>query len=89
MTQFSNKLKNLFLAQFGPIFPILWAKKFSQKIQLSCTTSHGILAPCQNFEKINDTIPRKLRDRWKDERRERRTNRSYFIGPFRLLSGVQ
>ena len=37
---------------------------------LSRTTSYGFLAPCQNLEKTNDTIPRKRPDRmtegWKD-----------------------
>ena len=47
------------MAHFGPIFPILRAKKFFPKTPaLSCTTSHGLLAPCQNLEKINDTIKR-------------------------------
>ena len=67
MIKFSNKLKKtLFLAHFGLIFPILRAKKFSPG-----TTSHGILATCQNLEKINNTIPRKRRDRWKDGRKDR------------------
>ena len=26
---------------------------------MSCTTSYGFLAPSQNLEKTNDTIPRK------------------------------
>ena len=76
MIKFSNKLKkNLFLVHFGLIFPILGVKKFSPG-----TTSHGILALCQNLEKINNTIPRRRRDRWKDGR----TDRFYFIGPFQL-----
>ena len=28
-----------------------------------------MLAPCQNLEKINDTIPRKHPDGWKDRQR--------------------
>ena len=60
------------MANFGSIFPILRAKNISLEYPgLSGTTSHGILAPCQNLEKINDTIPRKRLDRqkdaWKDE----------------------
>ena len=47
----------------------------------TCTTSYGFLALCQNSEKTNDTIPRK--------RLDRRTDRPYFIGPFRLPPGVQ
>ena len=53
------------MAQFGSIFPIFWGKKkFSWKIRLC----HGFLAPCQNLEKVNDTIQRKCPDRRKDGR---------------------
>ena len=48
-------------------------------------TSHRFLAPCQNLEKTTDAIPRKRPDRRKDGR----TDRPYFIGPFRLLPEVQ
>ena len=65
----------MFLAHLGCIFPILEAKKFSQKIWLSRTTSHGILAPRQNLEKINDTILTKRPDRRKDGRMDGRTDR--------------
>ena len=83
MTKLSNKLKK---PCFCPIFPIFGAKKFFPKNPaLSRTTSHGILAPCQNLEKINDTIPRKRPERRKDGRMDRH----YFIGTFRLLPGVQ
>ena len=83
MTKFSNKLKK---PSFCPIFPIFWAKKiFPKNPALSSTTSHGILAPCQNLEKINDTIPRKRPERRKDGRMDGH----YFIGTFRLLPGVQ
>ena len=34
-------------------------KRFSWKTQLSHTTSYGFLAPCQNLEKVNDTVQRK------------------------------
>ena len=72
MNKFSNKLKKtLFFAHFGSIFPIFGAKKnFLENLALSCTTSFGFLAPCQNLEKVNDTIQRKCpdrqKDRWKD-----------------------
>ena len=56
----------------------------AQNPALSCTTSYCFLASCQNLEKTNDTIPGKCPDRRKDGR----TDRSYFIGPFRLLPGV-
>ena len=62
------------------------------KIQLSRTTSYGFLASCQNLEKVNDTIQRKCPGRQKDGRTDRgqtRTDRPYFIGPLRLLLGVQ
>ena len=50
MTKFSNKLKK---PSFCPIFPIFWAKKiFPKNPALSSTTSHGILASCQNLEKL-------------------------------------
>ena len=89
MIKFSNKLKK---PCFCPIFPIFGAKKiFPKNPALSCTTSHGILATCQNLEKINDTIPKKTpgqtgqkvrqKDEWAD--------RPYFIGAFQLPLGVQ
>ena len=68
---------------FGPIlvhFPKYWGKKIIFQ-NLSGTTSYGFLAPYQNSEKTNDTIPRKGPDR--------RTDRPYFIEPFRLSPGVQ
>ena len=33
-------------------------------MQLSCTTSYGFLAPCQNLEQVNDTVQRKCPNRW-------------------------
>ena len=58
MTKFSNKFKKtLFLAHFGHIFPIFGAKQiFLVNLALSRTASYGFLAPCQNLEKVNDTI---------------------------------
>ena len=74
------------MAHFGSIFPIFGVKKiFLENPALSCTTSYGFLAPCQNLEKVNDTIQRKRPDR----RTDRRTDRPYFIGHFRLPPGVQ
>ena len=55
MTKFSNKLKK----------PCFWSILGPENPAFSCTTSHEIPAPCQNFEKINGTIPRRL-DRLKD-----------------------
>ena len=71
------------------------ANFFLENPTLSHTTSQGTLALCQNLEKINDTIPRKQPDRWKDGRTEGQTegqtelHTPYFIGPFRLPLGVQ
>ena len=87
MTTFSNKFKKtLFLAHFWSIFPIFGAQNFFlENPAPSHTTSYGFLAPCQNLEKVNYTIQRKLPDRRKDGR----TDRPYLIGPFRLPPGVQ
>ena len=70
------------MTHFGPIFPILGAKKiFLENPALSHITWNGILAPCQNLEKINHTIPRKhldrgkngQTDRWKDRLKDEQT----------------
>ena len=80
MTKFSNKLKK---PCFWPIFPNLGQKKYSQNNRLSRTTSYEFLAPHQISEKTNDTIaPKRL-----DRRMDKKTGRSYFIGPFQLLLG--
>ena len=66
----------MFLAHLGCIFPILEAKKIlPENLALSRTTSHGILAPRQNLEKISDTILTKRPDRRKDGRMNGRTDR--------------
>ena len=64
---------------FGPFlvhFPILGAKKnyFLENLALSRTTSYGFLAPCQNLEKSNDTIPRNHSDRRRNGGTEGRTD---------------
>ena len=89
MTKFSNKLKKpYFLPIFGPIFSILGSKKLlPENLALSRTTSHEILAPCQNLEKINVTIPRKSLDRGKDKWTDGRMDRRYFVGPFLCTAG--
>ena len=91
MTKLYNKLKKpCFWPILGPFFHFWGKKKFSpENLALSRTTSHGILTPCQNLEKINDTIPRKCPVRPKDGNLDRRTDRPFFIGPFRLPLGVQ
>ena len=71
MIKFSNKLeKPCFRPILGPFSQFWGQKKISLKIWLSRTTSHGILAPHQNLEKINDTIPRKRPDKQKDGRKD-------------------
>ena len=75
MKQYINILKkNLFLAHFCSIFPILGAKKKKKILEnpvLSHTTSHGLLVSCKSLKKTNDTIPRKHPDR--QRRTERQT----------------
>ena len=100
MTTFSNKLEtfNPVFGLFWAHFPNFWGKTFfSENQTLSRTTSHEILAPCQTLERINDTIPWKRPDRRKDgqtdgqkgKRMDKRKERLYFIGPFRLALGIQ
>ena len=91
MTKFFNKFKKpCFLANFWSIFPILGAKKnFLENLALPCTTLYEFLAPCQNLEKNALKIPRKHLDRRIERRTYGRMGRPYFIGPFRLLPGVQ
>ena len=73
MTKFFSKFKK---PCFWPIFPIFGAKfVFLENLAPSRTTSYGFLAPCQNLEKTNDTIPRKRPDRRRtDGRTEGRTD---------------
>ena len=63
MTQFSNKFKK---PCFWSIFPIFGTKKIF--LEILDVTHNGLLAPCQNLEKVNDTIQRKRPDRRKDGR---------------------
>ena len=79
MTKFFNKFKKLCFCLFLVYFPNFESKKkLFRKI-----TSYEFLAPCQNLEKTNNTIPRKLQDRRKDGG----TDRPYFIRPFWLPPG--
>ena len=74
----------------GPFLVIFTRWRFFQKkIRLCHTIIYGSLTPCYVSEKTNEPIPRKLTDRRKDGRTEGRTNRLYFIGPFRKRPGVQ
>ena len=54
---FSINLKHPVFGPFLVHFPNLGGKENSR------TISYGFLAPCQNLEKTNDTIPRKYQDR--------------------------
>ena len=66
MTKLFNKFKkSCFWTIFDPFSQFLRQKKCFRKIRLSDTTSYRLLAPCQNLEKTNDTIPRKRLDRFK------------------------
>ena len=79
MTNFFNKLrKHCFFGSFLVHFPNFCNKFFFQKIWLC-------LAPSQSLEKINENCPGRQKDEWKDKR----TDRPYFIGSFRQLLGVQ
>ena len=74
MPKFSNKLKKSCFWLILGLFSQFWGqKKISENPGLSRTTSYAILAPCQNLEKINNTIPRKRPYRLKDGRTEERT----------------
>ena len=94
-TKLMTKCFNVFKkSYFWPIFG-----QFSQFLgqnffllenpALLCITSYEFLASCQNLQKNNDTIPKKRLDRWRNGRKEGRTDRPYFIGPFWLMSGLQ
>ena len=48
---------------------------------MSRTNSYGFLGPCQNLEKISDTIQRKRLERWKE------MDRPYFIRTLTATSG--
>ena len=74
------------MGQLWALFPNFEAKKiFPRNPAWSCSTLYEFLAPCQISENTNDTISWKCLDR----RTDWRTVRPYFIGPFRLLPGVQ
>ena len=89
MTKSVNEFKKpCFWPIFGH-FPKFWGKIFSPEIRLSCTTSYGFAAPYQNSEKTNDKMPRKHPNKRTDGRTAGKTDRPYFIGPFRLPPKVQ
>ena len=58
--KFSKYSKNPVIGPFLVHFLNFGGKKFFlENLVLLRTTSYGFLAPCQNLEKTNDTIPRK------------------------------
>ena len=67
------------MAHFWSIFPIFGAKNFFlENPVLSRTTSYRFLAPHQNLEKTNATVPRKRPDRqrmegWMEGLKDRQT----------------
>ena len=73
MTKFSNKLKK---PGFWPIlhpFSTFWgAKKLFLENPAVMHNFIGILVPCENLEKTDDTIPRKHPERRTERRTERR-----------------
>ena len=64
-------------------------KVFAENLSLSCTTSYGFLAPCQNLENTMQFQENLRTDKWTEEWMEGQIYRDYFIGPFQLLAGVQ
>ena len=91
MTKFSSKLKKLcFWPILSPISQSFKKKKkiFPENLALLSTTSHGILAPCQNLEKINDTIPRKCSDR-RRRTEGRKDGQALFYRILPATAGVQ
>ena len=69
--------------RFWSISPIFGAKKISwENPALSCTTSYRFLAPWQNLEKTKIQFQENVHT-------DRRTDKSYFTGPFRLPLVVQ
>ena len=73
MTKFLNKSKNLVFGPYLVHFPNFGGKKQIFWNIWLCTTSYGFLAPCQNLEKTDDTIPRKHPERRTDGRKVRQT----------------
>ena len=62
MTKFFNKLKKLcFCPVFGPFFHFWGQKKIIlENLPQLGKTSYQFLAPHQNLEKSNNTIPKKM-----------------------------
>ena len=93
MTKFSKKLKkSCFWHILG--LPNFWGKKYFPRKSHSVT--HNFTwdsSTMRKFRKVNDTIPKKHPDRWKDGRTEGqmdgRMDGLYFIGPFQPPLWVQ
>ena len=75
MNKFSNKFKKpCFQPILSSFSQFLGQKKNSlENAALSGTTSQGFLAPCQNLEKVDNTIQRKCPDRQKDRQKDGQT----------------
>ena len=94
MTQFFFEFKKpCFWSTFGPFSNFFEGKIIFPRKSSCHTTSYEFLAPCQNLQKSINIIQRKHPDTqkagWKDRKKDRKLERPYFIGPFRLLPGVQ
>ena len=65
------------MSRFWTIFPFFGAKKIIlENLPQSGKTSYEFLAPSQNLEKSNNTIPKKMQtDRQKGEKKDRGTDR--------------
>ena len=83
----SINLKNFVFGPFLVHFPNFGENFFFHKIQLSCTTSYGFLAPCQKLEKTNDTILRERLGRQKDRRTKGQKDRQTLFHRTLLATG--
>ena len=91
MTKFSNKLKKpCFWSILGP-FSQFWGKKIPQKIRLCHAQLHMSFQHHAKFQK--KLMIQFQENAWTkgqtEEQNDGRTDRPYFIGPFRLPPGVQ
>ena len=86
MTKSSNKFrKPCFWPFLDPFFQFWGQKNFSRKSGFATHNFIWVSSPMPKLRQINDTIPRKCPDRQKDGR----TDRPYFIGPFRPKPEIQ
>ena len=69
-----DKIFQYILAHFWSVFPILGAKRIFLENPGLSRKSYRFLAPCQNLEETNDTIPRKCPERRMNGRTGGRTD---------------